>query len=209
MATPLPTIAASSGAPTNWRKEADERLRRLHSLLFGADAALERGDAAGAQVLALRLLGFIDSQAPASDSGPDAAFIAPIRAAAFARLAAASRARSADSDRAAFERAKKDAGCVFGKQGDNAIEKIKCSKNFQAFLQKSKADTAEFTSQGGAHTDESPADIENEKLSSRASKLMMQTKLTSLCGNKSLKASDVPDRNMFKSEVNIPKECRY
>ncbi|KAK3139740.1 hypothetical protein QOZ80_5AG0389250 [Eleusine coracana subsp. coracana] len=215
MATPLPTIAASSGAPTNWRKEADERLRRLHSLLFGADAALERGDAAGAQVLALRLLGFIDSQAPASDSGPDAAFIAPIRAAAFARLAAASRARSADSDRAAFERAKKDAGCVFGKQGDNAIEKIKCSKNFQAFLQKSKADTAgqlsatckEFTSQGGAHTDESPADIENEKLSSRASKLMMQTKLTSLCGNKSLKASDVPDRNMFKSEVNIPKEC--
>lgn len=99
MAAPPPAAVASSGSPTNWRKEADERLRRLHSLLFGADAALEHGDAAGAQVLALRLLGFLDSQAPAADSGPDAAFIAPIRAAAAARLAAASRAGAADSDR--------------------------------------------------------------------------------------------------------------
>jgi hypothetical protein len=36
---------------------------------------------------------------------------------------------------------------------------------------------------------------------------MVQTKLTSLCRSKSLKASDAPDRNMFKSEVNILKEC--
>lgn len=34
----------------------------------------------------------------------------------------------------------------------------------------------------------------------------MQTKLTSLCGNKSLKASGVPDRNMFKSEL-VLEEC--
>lgn len=48
--------------------------------------------------------------------------------------------------------------------------------------------------------------MENEKLSIRASKLMMQTKLISLYNSKSLKANDVPDRNMFKSE-NSSKEC--
>jgi hypothetical protein len=100
-----PTCAAADApaggaCPTNWRKEAEERLRRLHSLLFGADAALERGDAAAAQALALRLLGFLDSQALAGGGGPDnAVFVAPIRAAASARLAAASRARDPDSDR--------------------------------------------------------------------------------------------------------------
>jgi hypothetical protein len=93
-----PPLAA--GCTTNWRREADERLRRLHSLLFGADAALEHGDATVAQALALRLLGFLDSQALAAGAGPeDAAFVAPIRTAASARLAAASRARASDSDR--------------------------------------------------------------------------------------------------------------
>ncbi|TVU50426.1 hypothetical protein EJB05_01797 [Eragrostis curvula] len=218
MAEPSPAAAAaasSSGSPTNWRKEADERLRRLHSLLFGADAALESGDAAAAQALTLRLLGFLDSQTLAADAGPDAAFVAPIRAAASARLAAASRARAPDSDRAAFELAKKDIGCVFWKLGDNSIEKVKSSRYFQAFLQKSKANVAdqlsatcqEFASQGVPHNDESPADTENEKLSIRASKLMSQTKLTSLCSSKSLKASGVPDSNMFKSAVSILKGC--
>jgi hypothetical protein len=89
-----------AGCSTNWREEADERLRRLHSLLFGADAALEHGDVMLAQALALRLLGFLDCQALAAGAGPeDAAFVAPIRAAASARLAAASRARVPDSDR--------------------------------------------------------------------------------------------------------------
>ncbi|PUZ67005.1 hypothetical protein GQ55_3G395600 [Panicum hallii var. hallii] len=115
---------------------------------------------------------------------------------------------------AAFELAKKDAVCVFAKQGDINVERIKCSRYFQALLQKSKANAAdqlsptwqEFASQGTPHNDESPADMENEKLSIRASKLMMQTKLTSLCSSKVLKADGVPDRNMFKSE-NLSKEC--
>ncbi|TKW28197.1 hypothetical protein SEVIR_3G322800v4 [Setaria viridis] len=216
MAEP-PRAAADAPAggvcPTNWRKEAEERLRRLHSLLFGADAALERGDAAAAQALALRLLGFLDSQAVADGAGPDdAVFVAPIRAAASARLAAASRARAPDSDRAAFEVAKKEVGCVFAKQGDINVERIKCSRYFQA-LQKSKTNPAdqlsatwhEFASQGAPRIDENPTDLENEKLSARASKLMMQTKLSSLYSSKSLKANGVPDKNMFKSE-NLSKE---
>ncbi|CAN6351660.1 unnamed protein product [Urochloa humidicola] len=215
-AADAPADAPAGGAcPANWRKEAGERLRRLHSLLFGADAALERGDAAAAQALALRLLGFHDSQALAPGAGPeDAAFLAPIRAAASARLAAASRARAPDSDRAAFEVTKKDVGLVFAKQGDINVERIKCSRYFQVLLQKSKANAAdqmsaawhEFASQGAPRIDESPADLENEKLSVRASKLMMQTKLSSLFSSKSLKANGVPDRNMFKSE-NSSKEC--
>jgi hypothetical protein len=48
--------------------------------------------------------------------------------------------------------------------------------------------------------------MENEKLSIRASKLMMQTKLTSLYSSKSLKANGIPNRNMFESD-NSSKEC--
>ena len=48
--------------------------------------------------------------------------------------------------------------------------------------------------------------MENEKLSIRASKLIMQTKLTSLYSSKSLKANGIPDRNMFESD-NSSKEC--
>nr|TKW28196.1 hypothetical protein SEVIR_3G322800v2 [Setaria viridis] len=112
----------------------------------------------------------------------------------------------------AFEVAKKEVGCVFAKQGDINVERIKCSRYFQA-LQKSKTNPAdqlsatwhEFASQGAPRIDENPTDLENEKLSARASKLMMQTKLSSLYSSKSLKANGVPDKNMFKSE-NLSKE---
>uniref|UniRef100_A0ACD5XZ49 Uncharacterized protein n=1 Tax=Avena sativa TaxID=4498 RepID=A0ACD5XZ49_AVESA len=209
------TADSSAASPTNWRKEVDERLRRLHSLLFGAEAALERGDAAAAQALALRLLGFLDCQTLSTDAGPEAAFFAPIRAAASSLLAAASRARAPESDRAVFELATKDVYCVFTKQGNVNIEKIKRSKYFQALHQKSSRNAAdqlksaacqEFTIQGGSHIEENPADLENEKLSIRASKLMTQTKITSLYSSKFLKANGVSDKNMFKSEGNMPKE---
>jgi hypothetical protein len=56
---------------------------------------------------------------------------------------------------------------------------------------------------------ENPADLENEKLSTRASKLMSQTKVTSLYSSKFLKANSVSDKNMFKSEGNMSKEFAY
>ncbi|XP_048529287.1 ATPase family AAA domain-containing protein FIGL1 isoform X2 [Triticum urartu] len=116
--------------------------------------------------------------------------------------------------RTAFELAKKNAGCVFPKQGDVSNEKMKCSKYFQAFHEKSKGNVADqqnsacekFTIQGGPHIEESPAGIDNEKLSIGASKLMAQSKITSLYGNKFLKANSVSDKNMFKSEGNMSKE---
>uniref|UniRef100_A0A0E0J9V6 AAA+ ATPase domain-containing protein n=1 Tax=Oryza nivara TaxID=4536 RepID=A0A0E0J9V6_ORYNI len=209
---------AGSGEPTNWRKEADDRLRRLHSLQFGADVALEGKDPAGAQVLALRLLGFLDSQALPGDGGAaghEASFVAPIRAAASSSVAAAIRARAGRSDSAVFKLAEKDVGCVFAKTGEVNIEKIKCSKYFQALLQKSKGhaaeqmkttDCQESTIEEGPHVEENSTDMENEKLSIRASKLVMQRKLTSLRSHKPLKANVVQDGNMFKSVSNISNE---
>jgi hypothetical protein len=44
---------------------------------------------------------------------------------------------------AAFELAKKDVDCIFTKQGDNNIEKIKRSKYFQALHQKSSRSAAD------------------------------------------------------------------
>lgn len=44
---------------------------------------------------------------------------------------------------AAFEVAKKDVDCVFAKQSDINVEKIKCLSYFQALLQKSKANAAD------------------------------------------------------------------
>jgi hypothetical protein len=60
-----------------------ERLWRLHSILFAADASLEHGDAAAALALVLHLLGF---QALSVGASPDDTFFtAPIRVVASAR----------------------------------------------------------------------------------------------------------------------------
>lgn len=79
-----------------WRKQVDDNLKRLHSLLFGADLALEKGDFSSAQVQALGLIGFLDSR---SHSQVDEAFIRPIRREAVAKLDAARRSLVPNSDR--------------------------------------------------------------------------------------------------------------
>lgn len=79
-----------------WRKEVDQNLKRLQSLLFGADAAQEKGDFGSAQALSLALIGFLDSH---SRCAVDEAFIRPIRREAVSRLGSARRASIPDSDR--------------------------------------------------------------------------------------------------------------
>jgi hypothetical protein len=81
---------------TCWRKQADQNLKRLHSLLFGAELALERRDPSAARILSLRLIGFLDSQ---SRSDVDEAFIYPIRREAAAKVDAARRSLVPESDR--------------------------------------------------------------------------------------------------------------
>lgn len=82
-----------------WRNEVDQNLKRLQSLLFGADAALEKGDSGSAMALSLALIGFLDSQ---SRCTVDEAFIRPIRREAVSRLGSARRASIPDSDRYSF-----------------------------------------------------------------------------------------------------------
>jgi len=81
---------------TCWRKQADQNLKRLHSLLFGAELALERRDPSAARILGLRLIGFLDSQ---SRSDVDEAFIYPIRREAASKVDAARRSLVPESDR--------------------------------------------------------------------------------------------------------------
>nr|XP_010929777.1 ATPase family AAA domain-containing protein FIGL1 [Elaeis guineensis]XP_029122296.1 ATPase family AAA domain-containing protein FIGL1 [Elaeis guineensis] len=205
----------------NWRKEADDNLKRLHSLLFGADLALERGDPAAAHTLALRLLGFLHSRI---HTPVDAAFVAPILAQASSMGAAASRALAPDSDCQAFEQARRDVGHVFVKRGDVDIEKIKQSKYFRSFLQNSiGSDVGQSINnvsshgnllalQGSANQEthqsiKSQPDRQHEKLSVGASKLMTQTKITSIYGSKDMKPNSISNKKLLNSEGSTPQEC--
>ncbi|KAH0468539.1 hypothetical protein IEQ34_003572 [Dendrobium chrysotoxum] len=115
----------------NWRAEVGENLSRLQSLLFGAEAAAQRGDHATAQVLGLRLLGFLDSR---TVSPLDEAYITSIRTEVQSRVAAASRALAPDSDQQAYEQARRDVGHIFVKSGAMDIQNITMSEHFRDFL---------------------------------------------------------------------------
>jgi len=66
-----------------WRKEVDENMKRLHSLLFGAESHRDADDYSSAYILSLRLLGFLDSR---SHSETHQAFIQHIRTRALSYL---------------------------------------------------------------------------------------------------------------------------
>ncbi|KAK9714370.1 hypothetical protein RND81_06G089100 [Saponaria officinalis] len=70
----------------NWRKEVDENPKRLQSLLFGTDLALDNRDYTSTQVLSLRRFGFLDSR---SSTTVDAVVVRPIRRHAVSKLDAA------------------------------------------------------------------------------------------------------------------------
>lgn len=82
----------------NWRQEVDAKLKRLHSLLFGAEVALQAQDPETALGLALRLQGFLDSQSHATVA-PDETFINPIRKNVHNKIAAARQLLAPRNDR--------------------------------------------------------------------------------------------------------------
>ncbi|KAH6823779.1 P-loop containing nucleoside triphosphate hydrolases superfamily protein [Perilla frutescens var. hirtella] len=168
-------IAASASKPkvdgesgVCWRKEVDQNLKRLQSLLFGADAALEKRDFGSAQALSLALIGFLDSHSRCS---VDEAFIRPIRREAVSRLGSARRASIPDSDRQAFAQAGIDIGCIFRKKGDVDIEKIKQSRYFRSLFSQS----CETTAYGLRKEPDKQDHL-------MTSKTLVQAKLTSLYG---------------------------
>ncbi|KAL4653117.1 hypothetical protein ACB092_01G279300 [Castanea dentata] len=174
-----------------WRKQVDQNLKRLHPLLFGAELALDRRDFSAALILGLRLLGFLDSQ---SQSEVDQAFIYPIRREVAAKINAARHSLAPDSDRRAFEQAKKAPGCVFGTKGEIDIGRIKQSKYFRALLQQSniKAEN-ELGGQIEKH----------DRLSNQASKVMTQAKLTS----NMTRASNGLNKGFWSSKSNNSDDC--
>ncbi|KAG4927037.1 hypothetical protein JHK82_052819 [Glycine max] len=177
-----------------WRMEVEEKLKRLQSLLFGAERALENNDFSSAYVLALRLLGFLDAN---SHSDVDEAFVQPIRRDALAKLHFARQSLAPQSDRQAFEQAKKSPGRIFGTTGDIDIEKIQNSKYFQALVKQSKE-----------KDENQPVDHlgKQDKAGSKASKQMVQTKLPSMYGKSSLRTSNGP-KSFLNMKNNSSEDC--
>ncbi|RXH69617.1 hypothetical protein DVH24_037401 [Malus domestica] len=180
---------ATGGEEVCWRKQVDDNLNRLHSLSFGAELALERHDFSSAQILGLRLLGFLDSQ---SHSPLEHAFIRPIRRETVAKLQAARRALIPLSDCKVFEQAKKAPGHVFRTNGDIDIEKIKQAKYFQALLQ---------------HSNNGRPANDVDKLTSKLSKPMTQTKLTSLYKHNSIVESNGNSKDSWACRSNSSEDC--
>ncbi|XP_077250315.1 P-loop containing nucleoside triphosphate hydrolases superfamily protein isoform X2 [Tasmannia lanceolata] len=196
-----------------WRKGLDENLNRLQSLVFRADLAIEKGDFSAALVLGLRLIGFLDSH---SHDAIDSAFIHPIRREIMSKIDTARRSLAPDSDRQAFEQAKRDEGFVFAKREVIDIEKVKQSKYFRSLLQKSKGNHADGVipdasidaniagPQSSSFREEhqlpqaSQLDRQNDKFSLKASKVMTQTKLTSMYGSRGSK----PNGSSYKKILN-------
>ncbi|KAI3520681.1 hypothetical protein L1887_10131 [Cichorium endivia] len=184
---------SSSEASSCWRKELDTNLKRLQSLLFGADIALEKRDYSHAQLLSLRLIGFLDSQ---SLNDVDEAFIRPIRREALSKLDSASQSLIPDSDGQAFEQAGRDPGFAFRKQGDINIEKIKQSKYFKSLLQHSKGNTL--------HEDD---ELEKkEDISGKTSKIILHGKSTTFSGGIS-RTNNNMHNNSVNSGANSFKDC--
>ncbi|PIA51182.1 hypothetical protein AQUCO_01100188v1 [Aquilegia coerulea] len=193
-----------------WRKEIDENLKRLHSLLFGIDLALERKDSTSAQILSLRLLGFLDSRI---NNETDEVFISPIRQEVTSKLEIARRSLVSESDRLVFQQARRDPGTVFLKRGEIDIEKVKQSKYFRGLCHTTKGNAVDNSifnppvdvdlsgvhgsRTGDAHHLSQPGqlDRQNDRPSSKTSKVMTQAKLTSLYGSKPSK----PNSGFYKS----------
>ncbi|KAL5080621.1 hypothetical protein RYX36_009042 [Vicia faba] len=177
-----------------WRKQVDENLKRLHSLLFGVERAIQNHDFSSAYILSLRLLGFLDSH---SQSEIDQAFIQHIRRQALTYLHTARKSITPVTNSQAFEQVKRSPGPVFGTSGDIDIEKIQNSKYFQALLKPSKEkDCNQLVDQSR----------KQNKAEKEASKEGVQAKLTSLYGKSSLRTSN-GSKSFFNLKNNSSEDC--
>ncbi|KAL5717617.1 Fidgetin-like protein 1 [Ranunculus cassubicifolius] len=191
-----------------WRKQVDQNLKRLHSLLFGIDIALEKHDFSSAQILSLRLLGFLDSR---TNDESDDVFINPIRRDVASKLDFARKSLANESDRLVIQQARRERGDVFLKKGEIDIEKVKQSKYFKVLVHKLKGRTVDAAgSCSGVGQNLAQAgqfDRQNERLGCKSSKTMTQAKLTSLYGSKLFKSSNSLFKNMANSKSSSSEEC--
>uniref|UniRef100_A0A7N0US05 AAA+ ATPase domain-containing protein n=1 Tax=Kalanchoe fedtschenkoi TaxID=63787 RepID=A0A7N0US05_KALFE len=172
------------GEAVCWRKQVDRNLKRLQSLLFGAEQAIDKQDYAAAEILLLSLIGFLDSQ---THSDVDEAYIRPLRREACEKLEIARKALRLGSDSFVFEQLGQTPAPVFGMKGSIDVEKIKQSKYFRAMVKSSES--------------RSGNELERRD-KANASKALTQTKLTSLYGNLS-GANNRSNRN----SANASEDC--
>ncbi|ERN09975.1 fidgetin-like protein 1 isoform X1 [Amborella trichopoda] len=188
-----------------WRRDVDENLQRLHSLLFGTDITIERGNPSTSLLLGLQLLGFLDSR---SQNPIDEALVYPIRRQVLSKITYARRSLAPDSDRQAFEQARRKEGCIFVKRGDVDMDKIKESKYFQPLLCESRTATSDSSIskpsmlKGDTLTQTEPRDKQDNDVSVKSSKVLTQAKLTSLYTNRSLKPTGTSFKALMNSESN-------
>eukprot|EP00250_Pteridium_aquilinum_P012536 c20786_g1_i1 orf=371-2488(-) len=123
--------AADRKPARSWKEVLDEKLQRLHSLQFGADLALDKGDAETALALGLCLLGFLESECRTPD---DRTFISPIIEDTKQRIDSARDAVAPSMDRYTFEQANCKESHVFQKSAGVDLAKIKRSKFFRPYM---------------------------------------------------------------------------
>ncbi|CAN6464807.1 unnamed protein product [Victoria cruziana] len=211
----------STGA-VSWRQDVAEKLHRLHSLQFGADLAADRGDHVTAQIFALRLIGFLDSQLK---TPTDDALIHPIRKEVLSRINSSRRSLAPESDRQAFEQARRKQGCIFAKKCEVNMEKVMKSKYFELHYRGSgnSACSAQLSKSPDSPREPSYGGTLKEKTSfytghqekqgyetvAKATKVLAQAKLTSLYCSKTFKPNNASYRKHVNSDCNSPSEPVY
>ncbi|KAJ7552490.1 hypothetical protein O6H91_06G057400 [Diphasiastrum complanatum] len=116
---------------TSWRRVVEEKLQRLHSLLFGVDLALQAQEWEKALGLGLRLVGFLDSECKTEQ---DILYIAPIMRQVHQKIDFAKVHIFQGIESRAFVQAGQTETPVFGGHGAVDIAKIKNSRLYQSFL---------------------------------------------------------------------------
>lgn len=73
--------------------KVQQKISRLHSLLFGVDAAYNKGDTETALGLGLRLLGFLEGECKTAE---DVTYVEPIKKQVLEKIGAASQETQVD-----------------------------------------------------------------------------------------------------------------
>lgn len=198
----------------HWRQAVDRKLKRLHSLIFGAEVGLESGDAQTALCLGLRLSGFLESECRDTT---DHIYITPIQRDLHRKMEAAREMLAADGDRRAFEQARCKEDSILFMRGKVDVEMVKQSRFYKPLIYKDSTpsnnepghlplkDLNLVTTQGSNMPRRSllhqpkKMDSHRSENSSKVPKHLTQAKLTSLYGSEHPKSAETSLRRQVAS----------
>lgn len=191
---------SNNNGSRHWRQVVDRKLKRLHSLIFGAEVCLENGDAQTALCLGLRLSGFLESECRDTT---DNLYITPIQRDLHSKMHVARQMLAADGDRRAFEQARCKEDSIFFKRGKVDVEMIKQSRFYEPLIDKNSVpknnDLGSNMPQRSLLQQPKRMDSHRSENSSKIPKHLMQAKLTSLYGIEHSKSADTSLRKQASS----------